>query len=113
MKQAPHEWTVIPVSSLMASQCVKEIQTKGHIYHFNYTIEIDIYFYSDLWIIECKDFNLLSYDADLEKAREEFYNYFDTSWHEYALCPDQKLSEDAKKLKQKLLALVTEIVPEA
>jgi len=31
---------------------------------------------------------------------------FSVLWKEYALCPDEKLSEDAKELKKKLLGIV-------
>ena len=96
------ELSLIPLNNLdITSFRVGSIEK-----HLKEPIPIDISFEDDQYIVSNDVFGLLVVAPSLEKATKEIQEELSDLWNDYVNCPDEELTNGAKRFKAKLKGLV-------
>ena len=86
------------------------IQWGGREFILNHEIACAVTVQDDLWVVEYRPLGICAYADSREEAIGEFAEEFSAIWDAYSQADDAGLTSDAVELKQRLQALVKEVV---
>ena len=73
-------------------------------------IEVTPVFHDGMWTMENKDLDIISMSTDYKECLRDFHEEIFFVWEEYGKEDDDKLTNDAKELKSKILRHIGERV---
>jgi hypothetical protein len=82
-------------------------------YDLHKRIECQVDFEDDMYVIQNQDFDITVWGQSREDAEFSFAFTFHSLYQKFAIEDDNKLSNDAKKLKQNLLQIVKKVIYES
>jgi hypothetical protein len=89
---------------------ILEITTNKAIFHLRHPINVTISRETDAWSYELEELSILSFGETSDAALRSFSEDFHAMWDIIGKSPDERLTPDALRVKQRLLDLVESAV---
>ncbi|MGP8329112.1 MAG: hypothetical protein ACT6FF_02175 [Methanosarcinaceae archaeon] len=89
-----------------SSHIFEKIKWGNHQIHLEHPIEVNLNFVGNLWECSNEELDIFLVSPDIEQLKEDFEEEFFVMWDVYSKESDEKLTENARRIKYKILSFV-------